>query len=190
VEAMRHNLSGLEFLEGIPGSVGGALRMNAGAMGGATFGVVKAIRVMDHFGSVRELVPGQFEVEYRSCPLLKNHIALGAVFQGQTAPREAIERRMSEFSLKRWDSQPAAPSAGCVFKNPAAIPAGRVIDDLGLKGTRVGGAMVSVEHGNYIVNDGTATARDILELIEVVKRCAKAERGIELQTEVEIIGKG
>lgn len=188
IEAKRHGLSGLEFLEGIPGTVGGALRMNAGAMGGATFDVVKAIRVMDHFGSVHELVPGLFQVEYRCCPILKNHIALGVVFQGNPAPRAAIERRMEEFSQKRWSSQPAAPSAGCMFKNPAAIPAGRLIDELGLKGTSVGGAMVSVEHGNFIVNDGSATARNVLDLIELVKRCAKSERGIELQTEVEIIG--
>jgi UDP-N-acetylenolpyruvoylglucosamine reductase len=188
VEAKRHGLSGLEFLEGIPGSVGGALRMNAGAMGGATFDVVKTIRVMDYLGSVHELVPGQFQVEYRCCPLLKNHIALGADFQGRPASREEIERRMNEFSRKRWDSQPAAPSAGCMFKNPAAIPAGRLIDELGFKGRRVGGAMVSIEHGNFIVNDGTATARDVLKLIETVKRAAKTGRGIELQTEVEIIG--
>jgi UDP-N-acetylenolpyruvoylglucosamine reductase len=188
MEAKRHGLSGLEFLEGIPGGVGGALRMNAGAMGGATFDVVKAIRVMDYFGLVHELVPGLFQVEYRCCPLLKNHIALGVVFQGKPAPREEIERRLNEFSHKRWDSQPAAPSAGCMFKNPPTIPAGRLIDELGLKGTRVGGAMVSVEHGNFIVNDGTATARDVLALIQMLQRCAKAERGIELQTEVEIIG--
>jgi len=187
-EAKRHGLSGLEFLEGIPGSVGGALRMNAGAMGGETFDVVKAIRVMDYHGSVRELVPGEFELEYRSCPLLKEHIALAAVFQGARAPREEIERRMTEFSLKRWDAQPAAASAGCVFKNPAEIPAGKLIDDLGLKGTRVGGAMVSVEHGNFIVTDGNATAHEVLELIKIVKRCAKTERGIELETEVKIIG--
>ena len=188
VEAKRHGLSGLEFLEGIPGSVGGALRMNAGAMGGATFDVVKAIRVMDYFGTVHELVPGLFQVEYRCCPLLTNHIALSVVFQGTSTPREAVERRMNEFSHKRWESQPAAPSAGCMFKNPAAIPAGKLIDELGLKGTHVGGAMVSVEHGNFIVNNGRATARDVLELIELVKRCAKTERGIELQPEVEIIG--
>jgi len=188
VDAKRHGLSGLEFLEGIPGTVGGALRMNAGAMGGATFDVVRTIRVMDHFGSVHELVPGLFQVEYRCCPILKNHIALGVVFQGQPAPRDSIKRRMEEFGRKRWSSQPAAPSAGCMFKNPSTIPAGRLIDELGLKGTSVGGAMVSVEHGNFIVNDGTATARDVLELIEQVKRCAKNQRGIELQTEVEIIG--
>lgn len=188
VEAKRHGLSGLEFLEGIPGSVGGALRMNAGAMGGATFDAVERIRIMDYWGVVQELMPGLFRVEYRACPLLKNHVALGAVFKATPAPREQIEQRMAGYNRKRWDSQPAAPSAGCMFKNPAAIPAGRLIEELGLKGTRVGGAMVSVEHGNFIVNDGTATARDVLALIDLVKGRAKSERGIELETEVEIVG--
>jgi UDP-N-acetylenolpyruvoylglucosamine reductase len=127
-------------------------------------------------------------VEYRGCGILKEHIALGAVFRCTPAPREKIEERMKAFGQKRWEMQPAAPSAGCIFKNPAAIPAGKLIDELGLKGARVGGAMVSAEHGNFIVNDGNATARDILELIAILKQHAKDERGIELSTEVEIIG--
>jgi UDP-N-acetylenolpyruvoylglucosamine reductase len=188
VEAKRNNLSGVEFLEGIPGSVGGALRMNAGAMGGATFDVVESVRVMDFEGHVRELAPKEMSVDYRSCTALKNHIALGAVFRCRTLPRAEIEQRMKAFSEKRWGSQPAAPSAGCIFKNPGAIPAGRLVDELGLKGVRVGGAVVSAEHGNFIVNDGNATARDVLELISILKAKAKAERGIELHTEVEIIG--
>ena len=187
-EARRHGLSGLEFLEGIPGSVGGALRMNAGAMGGATFEVVESVRLMDFDGTTRELTPKEMSVEYRGCGALKNHIALGAVFKGRPDSQESIVQRMSAFSRKRWTTQPAAPSAGCMFKNPETIPAGKLIDELGLKGTRVGGAMVSLEHGNFIVNDGNATARDVLELIALLKRRAKAERGIELQTEVEIIG--
>lgn len=188
VEAKRNNLSGVEFLEGIPGSVGGALRMNAGAMGGATFDAVESVRVMDFDGNVRELAPKEMGVEYRSCATLKNNIALGAAFKCKTLPREEIEKRMKAFSEKRWGSQPAAPSAGCIFKNPGAIPAGRLVDELGLKGARVGGAVVSAEHGNFIVNDGNATARDVLELISILKAKAKAERGIELHTEVEIIG--
>ncbi len=188
VEAKRNNLSGVEFLEGIPGSVGGALRMNAGAMGGATFDAVESVRVMDFDGNVRELAPKEMMVEYRSCAALKTHIALGAVFRCKTLPRAEIEQRMKAYSEKRWESQPAAPSAGCIFKNPGAIPAGRLLDELGLKGTRVGGAMVSIEHGNFIVNDGKATARDVLELISILKAKARAERGIELHTEVEIIG--
>ena len=95
---------------------------------------------------------------------------------------------MNAFSAKRWDSQPAAPSAGCCFKNPATIPAGRLIQELGLKGYRIGGAMVSLEHGNFIVNDGSATAKDVLALIVLIRERARTERGIELQTEVEIVG--
>ena len=188
VAARRQGLSGLEFLEGIPGSVGGALRMNAGAMGGATFDVVESVRVMDFAGNLQELALKDLNVRYRSCPTLKTQIALGAVFRGRPAPREEIEQRMNAFSRKRWSSQPAAPSAGCLFKNPASIPAGKLIDELGLKGTRVGGAVVSAEHGNFIINDGNATARDVLELLAMIKGRARAERGIELETEVEIIG--
>ena len=188
IEAKRNGLGGVEFLEGIPGSVGGALRMNAGAMGGATFNVIESVRFMDHTGKIQELSRAGMPVEYRCCPLLKDHIALGAVFRCLPAPREEIEKRMKEFSERRWASQPAAPSAGCTFKNPATISAGKLIDELGLKGTRVGGAAVSTEHGNFIVNDGNATARDVLELIAILQQRAKTERGIELQTEVEIIG--
>jgi UDP-N-acetylenolpyruvoylglucosamine reductase len=188
VEAKRAGLSGVEFLEGIPGSVGGALRMNAGAMSGTTFDAVESVHLMDYAGRILEKPARDLPVEYRACPLFRNHIALGAVFKCARAPREEIEARMNAFSRKRWDSQPAAPSAGCMFKNPAAIPAGRLIEELGLKGTRVGGAMVSLEHGNFIVTDGMATARDVLKLIGLVKQQAREKRGIELHTEVEILG--
>jgi UDP-N-acetylenolpyruvoylglucosamine reductase len=188
VEAKRAGLSGVEFLEGIPGSIGGALRMNAGAMGGETFGAVESVRVMDFAGNVRELTPAEMSVSYRSCATLKDHVALGAVFQCTPAPREEIEARMKLFSEKRWSSQPAAPSAGCMFKNPPTIPAGKLIDELGLKGTKVGGARVSLEHGNFLVNDGQATTKDVLELIGFLQAKAKAERGMELQPEVEIVG--
>ena len=188
VAAKRQGLSGVEFLEGIPGSVGGALRMNAGAMGGATFDALESLRFMDFTGQTFERTGSEIQVEYRSCSLLRDHIALEAVFRCVPAPREEIERRMNAFSQKRWSSQPAAPSAGCMFKNPSAIPAGKLVDELGLKGTRVGGAVVSAEHGNFIVNDNHATAREVLELIEIIKQRVSAERGIELHTEVEIIG--
>ena len=188
VEAKRSGLSGVEFLEGIPGSVGGALRMNAGAMGGATFDAVESVRLMDFAGHVRELAPKEMSVEYRSCPILKTNIALGVVFKCKSAPRGEIEQRMKAFNEKRWESQPAARSAGCTFKNPPTIVAGKLIDELGLKGTRVGGAVVSAEHGNFIVNDGNATARDVLELIAILQARAKEARGIELRTEIEIIG--
>ena len=187
-EARRQNLAGLEFMEGIPGSVGGALRMNAGAIGSWTFDVVESIRVMSEDGVARELPAVEVQVQYRSCPLLTSQIALGVVFRAVPGERVGIDARMKSFSQKRWSSQPAAPSAGCIFKNPAAVPAGKLIDDLGLKGTRVGGARVSLEHGNFIVNEGNATARDVLELIELLRARVRAERGIELETEVEIVG--
>jgi len=188
MEARRHGLSGLEFLEGIPGSVGGALRMNAGAMGSQTFDVVESVRLMNFQGDIREFTPEEMVVKYRGCDTLKNHIALGAGLKGRADSPESIAQRMSAFSQKRWATQPAAPSAGCVFKNPPSIPAGKLIDELGLKGARVGGAAVSPEHGNFIVNDGNARARDVLELIGLLQAKARAERGIELQTEVEILG--
>jgi UDP-N-acetylenolpyruvoylglucosamine reductase len=178
----------LEFLEGIPGSVGGALRMNAGAMGGAIFEAVESVRLMDFDGQVNERAVEELSPAYRSCPILKTHIALTAVLRGDPGRREVIEQRMNDYNRKRWQSQPAAPSAGCMFRNPASIPAGKLIDELGLKGARVGGAMVSAEHANFIVNDGTATARDVLALMEVVRHRARLERGIELETEVEIVG--
>jgi UDP-N-acetylmuramate--alanine ligase len=188
VEARRHGLTGLEFLEGIPGSVGGALRMNAGAMGSWMFEVVETIRFMDYSGNVHEQRASEVNVEYRGCPLFKDHVALGAVLKADAASREAIAERMMRFSEKRWETQPAAPSAGCIFKNPLTVPAGKLIDELGLKGTRIGGAVVSDVHGNFIVNDGHATARDVLELIDYIRKRAKAARGIELETEVQIIG--
>jgi UDP-N-acetylenolpyruvoylglucosamine reductase len=188
VEARRNGLAGLEFLEGIPGSLGGALRMNAGAMGASISQVAESVRLMDLEGQAHERPVQELLASYRSCPILRTHIALAAVLRGHPGGREAIERRMNEYSRKRWQSQPAAPSAGCMFKNPASIPAGKLIDELGLKGARVGRAVVSAEHGNFIVNDGGATARDILGLIEMIRQCARRERGIELETEVEIIG--
>jgi len=188
VTAKRQGLSGLEFLEGIPGSVGGALRMNAGAMGKWTFDAVVSVRYMDYLGEIHECAAREVLVEYRACPLLRSNIALGAVFVGSPKPSAEIEQCMRSYSEKRWASQPAAPSAGCIFKNPGTIPAGKLVDELGLKGTRVGGAVVSAEHGNFIINDGGATASDVLALIALLQSRVQAARGIALQPEVEIIG--
>ena len=188
VEARRHGLSGLEFLEGIPGNLGGALRMNAGAMGSAMFNVVEKIRVMDTSGTVKEIGRQEIRAEYRSCPLLQDHIALSAVLKGQPDSSAAVAERMKNYSAKRWESQPKEPSAGCIFKNPPNIPAGKLIEELGLKGTSVGGARVSEIHGNFIVNDGSATAQNVLDLIQLIKDRARTERGLELRTEVEIVG--
>lgn len=188
IEARRQQITGLEFLEGIPGTVGGALRMNAGAMGSEMFAALESARYMDLRGAITDASKSEIPHEYRSSPLFKTHIAISAVLKGAPGEKQAIEAKMNECSQKRWRSQPAAPSAGCMFKNPETIPAGKLIQELGLKGARVGGAVVSDVHGNFIVNDGNATARDVLELIEVIKDKARRERAIELRTEVEIVG--
>lgn len=187
--ARRSGVAGLEFLEGIPGSLGGALRMNAGAMGGWTFDRVERLRCMDCQGEARDLPVAEVDFTYRSCPLLTTHIALGATLRGSSESAEAVKARMDGYSQKRWDSQPNQPSAGCTFKNPSPqLPAGRLIDQLGLKGIRVGDAMVSDVHANFFVNLGKATARDVLDLIELVRARAREVRGVELETEVEIVG--
>ncbi len=186
--ARQSNLSGLEFMEGIPGSLGGGLRMNAGAMGRALSDVLERVRVMNTQGVIKDLRTAELEISYRSCRSLGAQIAVSAILQGKPEGREEIDSRMDEFSRKRWASQPAAPSAGCIFKNPTSVPAGKLIDELGLKGAHVGKARVSAEHGNFIVNDGGATARDILDLIELIRSRARQERGLELETEVEILG--
>jgi UDP-N-acetylenolpyruvoylglucosamine reductase len=188
VEARRAGLAGLEFLEGIPGSLGGSLRMNAGAMGSWLFDVLEQIRYMDPSGQVHEKPAAEIPAEYRGCPLFRTHLALGAVLRGKPADPGTIAARMAQYSEKRWGSQPKEPSAGCIFKNPQEIPAGKLIDELGLKGTRVGGAVVSAEHGNFIINDGNATAKDVLALIALLKQKVKAARGVDLHTEVEILG--
>lgn len=186
--AREASLGGLEFLDGIPGSVGGALRMNAGAMGSATFDVATRIRYMDESGAVHECEAAAARAEYRSCALFKTRAGLGATFRGEPQSKEEIVRRSSQFNETRWKSQPKEPSAGCIFKNPSpALSAGKLIDQLGLKGASRGGAMVSTVHGNFIVNDGSATAADVLELIEVIKARAAA-LGVALHEEVEILG--
>jgi len=187
-EARRRGLAGLEFLAGIPGSVGGALRMNAGAWNAMTFEVLNVVRYMGPDGVVVERPAAEVPARYRRCDLFRDHIALAAVFRGQPATPGQVEEKLNELNARRWASQPAAPSAGCIFKNPPTIPAGRLIDELGLKGTRVGGASVSMEHGNFIVNDGQATADDVLGLIELIRRRAMEVRGVALETEVEILG--
>ncbi len=188
VEARRGGIAGLEFLEGIPGSVGGALRMNAGAMGSATFDCVESVRAMDRQGIDTIHAASTLEAGYRHCGFFEQHIALSAVFRGSSASVEEIEARMRTLSNKRWESQPAAPSAGCIFKNPGSISAGRLIQELGLKGVCVGGAQISEVHGNFFINQGTAKARDVLSLIGLVREKAMQERQIQLETEVQIVG--
>ena len=181
-------LGGLEWMEGIPGAVGGGLRMNAGAMGAQTFENVVRVRYLDENGEAHTKARDELEVHYRNFPLLENNFAVSAVFRGQPAPAEEIVRKLETSKEKRRTTQPAAKSAGCIFKNPDSCPAGKLVDELGLKNSRIGNARVSEVHGNFIVNDGGATAAEMLELIEQIKASARAKRGIELETEVQIVG--
>jgi len=182
------DLGGLEWMEGIPGAVGGALRMNAGAMGAQTFEKVVRIRYLDSEGNAHDKNRDELEVHYRHFPLLENNYAVSATFRATPSKRDQIEARLHESQEKRRTTQPIAKSAGCIFKNPPTCPAGKLVDELGLKNSTVGKARVSEVHGNFIVNDGGATATDMLELIDRIKRTAKAKRGIELETEVQIVG--
>ena len=186
--AARHELGGLEFMEGIPGSLGGALRMNAGAMGKQTFDVVEWIRYISYAGDVYDAEAKDIPVTYRSCPVFHNHVALSAILRGTKTERRMIDSRLRAFAQRRWFTQPAKPSAGCIFKNPGSIAAGKLIEELGLKGMSVGGARISEVHGNFIVNEGKATACDVLKLIAVVRERVRQERGIDLQPEVMILG--
>ena len=181
-------LGGLEWMEGIPGAVGGSLRMNAGAMGGQTFDNVVSVRFLDGQGNAHTKTRSEIEVFYRHVPLFETNYVVSAVFSGAPAPRDTIEKKLEQSQEKRRSSQPAAKSAGCIFKNPRSIPAGKLVEELGLKNTRVGNARVSEVHGNFFVNDGGASASEMLELIDKVKAVARTERGIELETEVQIVG--
>ncbi|MEN3371294.1 MAG: UDP-N-acetylmuramate--alanine ligase [Verrucomicrobiota bacterium] len=181
-------LGGLEWMEGIPGAVGGGLRMNAGAMGAQTFENVLSVRYLDSEGNAHTKTPSELEIHYRHVPLLERNYAVSAVFKGTPSAAEEIARRLEESQAKRRTTQPSAKSAGCIFKNPASCPAGKLVDELGLKNTNVGNARVSEIHGNFIVNDGGATATDVLELIAKIQETARNKRGIELETEVQIVG--
>jgi UDP-N-acetylmuramate--L-alanine ligase/UDP-N-acetylenolpyruvoylglucosamine reductase len=181
-------LGGLEWMEGIPGAVGGGLRMNAGAMGAQTFENVVRVRYLDGEGNAHTKTPAELKISYRHVPSLDHNYAVSAVFRGVPSSPEEITRRLDESQEKRRTTQPSAKSAGCIFKNPESGPAGKLVDELGLKNSRVGNARVSEVHGNFIINEGGATAAEVLELIEKIKDVARRQRGVELETEVQIVG--
>ncbi len=183
-------LAGFEFLEGIPGSVGGALRMNAGAMGGWFFDVVEEVQLITLDAEVRTLSKEALRPGYRECRELRDAIALGALLRPVAAAgTEAINRQVEVWRSKRHASQPREPSAGCVFKNPPGMAAGRLIDELGLKGARVGDAEVSTVHANFIINRGQASATEIIALIRRVREQVRQARGIVLEPEVLLYGR-
>ncbi|MBL9216554.1 MAG: UDP-N-acetylmuramate dehydrogenase [Opitutaceae bacterium] len=187
--AVKAGLQGFEFLEGIPGSVGGALRMNAGAMGGWMFDVVDEVHLMDLQGDERTLRKSEMHYDYRHCADLERAIALGAYLRpAASAPAADLRRQIDTYQKKRVESQPREPSAGCIFKNPPGTSAGRLIDESGLKGERVGDAEVSAVHANFIVNRGHATSEDIIALVRKIRARVKAAKGVDLEPEVMLYG--
>lgn len=186
--AQSAGLGNFEWMEGIPGNVGGSLRMNAGAMGWETFDQVVSVRMVDAGGNVIEKPLEEIRHHYRNVPELAHNVAVSAVFRGKPKPDREIAETMDASKNKRRTSQPVAASAGCIFKNPESIGAGQLIDEMGLKDRSIGEARVSEVHGNFIVNDGGASAAEVLDLIAAIKKEASESRGIELETEVQIIG--
>ena len=188
--AGKAGLAGFEFLEGIPGSVGGALRMNAGAMGGWIFDVVDEVQLMTLDGEIRKLRKSEMHIDYRHCAELHDALALGALLRPASASDvETVRRQIDLHRRKRHESQPREPSAGCIFKNPPGHSAGRLIEESGLKGERVGDAEVSAVHANFIVNRGQATGADVLELVRRIRARVRQAKGVELEPEVLLYGK-
>lgn len=186
--AREAGIHGFEWMEGIPGNVGGGLRMNAGAMGWSTFDNVVSVLVLNKEG-VLEWRPGsKMEANYRNVPELTEEFALAATFEGTAGEPDVIAAEIERSRAHRKSSQPIAASAGCIFKNPEECPAGKLVDELEMKSVSVGNAQVSDIHGNFIVNTGGAKASDVLGLIDKIKVKAKQERNIEMHTEVQIIG--
>ena len=162
--------------------------MNAGAMGVETFDQVVSVTFLDEDGKIRTRTCDEIESYYRNVPELRRNYALEATFSGVASDPGAIQERLNESRHHRNTTQPKAASAGCTFKNPAVCGAGQLIDEMGLKETGVGKAEVSPEHGNFIVNRGKASASDVLSLIEKIKAKVREERGIDLETEIQILG--
>jgi UDP-N-acetylmuramate dehydrogenase len=194
-ESRKAGLSGLEFGLAIPGSVGGAVWANAGAHGGDVRGVLEHALVVGADGEERALGPDQLGMAYRETALKRGwpgrpDVVLEATFALEPADSDTITERLADIRRWRQEHQPIGQkSAGSVFRNPEGDSAGRLIDELGLKGQTVGGAMVSPKHANFIVNTGDATASDVRELAELVRESVRRERGIELEYEVEFVGR-
>ena len=181
-------IGGFEWMEGIPGNVGGALRMNAGAMGVEMFDQVVRVTFLDEDGVIRTREREEIVSQYRNVQELRRNFALQAVFKGKTDTTANIKERWDASREKRKSSQPVAASAGCTFKNTENLPAGRLIDIMGLKGSTCGHAAVSEVHGNFVVNTGGASALEVLTLIEFIQEKARDEHHIELETEIKILG--
>ncbi len=188
--ALEHSLTGLEFAYGIPGSVGGALYMNAGAYGGEMKNVLASVRSVDRAtGEVQETPLGELTYAYRNTSFMENgRIITAGYFQLQPGDPEAIKARMQELLGKRKTSQPLEwPSAGSTFKRPPVGYAAAHIDECGLKGRRVGGAQVSEKHAGFVINTGGATFKDVTGLMDVIREEVFRQHGVTLEAEVEIL---
>lgn len=188
--ALRHRLTGLEFACGIPGSVGGALFMNAGAYGGEIKDVLESTLVVDRAGNMKRLLAEDLDLEYRSSNIPENgYIVLEATFTLAPGDERKIKATMDDLTFKRESKQPLEyPSCGSVFKRPPGYYAGKLIQDSGLQGKQIGGAKVSLKHAGFIVNVDGCTAEEYIELIQYVQRKVKEKYGVTLEREVRIIG--
>ena len=184
------SLSGMEFAVGIPGTIGGAVYMNAGAYDGEMAKVVSSVRVMDGQGKVKELAASQLDFAYRHTALQNSGlIVTGVTVCLKPSEAEAIAAKMADFSQRRISKQPLElPSAGSMFKRPPGYFAGTLIEQTGLKGYTVGGAQVSQKHAGFVVNIGGATASDVLQLISDVQNKVFAAHGVHLEPEVLVLG--
>lgn len=188
--ALKHHLSGMEFACGIPGSVGGALIMNAGAYGGEISFVLKRAKVMTRSGKILILNESEFQFGYRKSVFEKEkYLVLEAIFTLEKADRVEIQERMERFTSLREKNQPLEyPSCGSVFKRPLGHFAGKLISDSGLQGKRIGGAEVSTKHAGFIVNVNHASSTDYLELIQYIQETVKRKFNVDMETEVKIVG--
>jgi len=187
-QCIRWELGPSEFFAGIPGTVGGALAMNAGAHGGETWERVESVRTIDRSGEIHERAPSEYTVGYRSVSGPANEWFLGATFRFEAQVTPSLEN-MNAMLERRKKTQPLGlPSCGSVFRNPVGDHSARLIEAAGLKGHRIGGAEVSEKHANFIINRDGASATDIEELIEHVRQTVLDESGVNLIHEVRIVG--
>ena len=185
----KHGLVGAEFFAGIPGLIGGALAMNAGAFGGETWPLVVAVETLNRKGEITKRLAGEFKYSYRHVEGPKDEWFVSATLKLARKDQQDNTVDIKQLLAKRAVSQPTGvASCGSVFRNPEGYYAAQLIEQCGLKGKRIGGAVVSEKHGNFIINDDNATAADIESLLKLVQATVKSETGILLQTEVKIIG--
>lgn len=189
-QALANSLTGFEFASGIPGTLGGAVMMNAGAYGGEMKDIVKEVTVLTTDGEMVTIPGNEMEFGYRTSVVEKKaYIVLGAVLKLEQGDQEAIRQRMEELKEQRTSKQPLdLPSAGSTFKRPEGYFAGKLIMDAGLRGFSVGGAQVSEKHCGFVVNKGGATAADVRELMKQVNEKVQSQFGVSLEPEVKMLG--